>query len=93
MQADRAINSIELENGKNTVDPVEINSSFRAFYESLYRSEYPDNTQIQSKFLDQLDIPIMTDEDKLELDKHLSIEEMSEAVQSMRSGKDQMGSL
>lgn len=46
MQSHRAINSIQLQNGDNTVDPVEMNSSFRTFYESLYRSEYPDDTQL-----------------------------------------------
>lgn len=51
------------------MDPVEINSSFRTFYESLYRSEYPDNTQLQSEFLDKLDIPTMIDDDKTKLDK------------------------
>ncbi len=69
------------------MNSVEINSSFRTFYESIYRSEYPDNAQLQSEFLDQLDIPTMMDQDKTELDKHLTVEEMSEVVRSMRSGK------
>ena len=56
MQSDKAINSIQLENGDDTVNPVEINSSFRTFYESLYQSEYLDDTQLQSEFLDNLDI-------------------------------------
>lgn len=87
MQSDRVINSIQLENGNHTVDPVEINSSFRIFYESLYQSEYPDDTQLQSEFLNKLDIPTMTDQDKIGLDKPLTVNEMSEAVRSMRSGK------
>lgn len=71
MQSHRAINSIQLENADHTEDPVEINSSFRTFYESLYRSEYPEDTQLQSQFLDKLDIPTMADHDKIKLDKRL----------------------
>lgn len=87
MQSHRAINSIQLENGDHTVDPVEINSSFRAFYESLYRSEYPNDTQLQSEFLDKLDIPTMTDHDKTKLNKRLTVDELSEAVRNIKSGK------
>ena len=57
------------------------------FYESLYQSEYPENTQSQIEFLDQLDIPTITDQDKTELDKLFTVKEMLEAVQNMRSGK------
>ncbi len=37
--------------------------------------------------MNQSDIPTMTDQDKTELDKHLTTDKMPEAVQSMRSGK------
>lgn len=57
------------------------------FYESLYQSDCPDNTQLQSEFLDKLDIPTMPEHDKTKLDKRLTDDEISEAVRNMKSGK------
>lgn len=39
IQKDRAINSIILEDGKELVDPIEINTAFKNYYEDLYKSE------------------------------------------------------
>lgn len=44
-------------------------------------------TQLRSEFLDKLDIPTMTDHGKTKLDKRLTVDEMSEAVHNMKSGK------
>ena len=51
IQAERAINSVETMSGDVTTDPIEINATFRNFYELLYKSEYTGTTQ--QAFLDQ----------------------------------------
>ncbi len=53
-QTDRAINSIRTPQGILTIDPLEINTCFKDFYESLYRSECNQDLDTQETFLDQL---------------------------------------
>lgn len=51
MQSDRSIKSVQLEKSDHTVDPAEIKSSFKTFYESLHQSAYPEDTQLRSEFV------------------------------------------
>ena len=60
---------------------------FRDYYERLYSSEIDEGTLVQSPFLDSLTIPKLSDEESLNLEKVLSLEEISEAMKSMTSGK------
>ena len=87
IQTNRVINSIKLEDGKNLLDPVEINTAFTNYYENLYKSAYPDSPEKQNEFLEQLQFPNLNEEVKTKLDKHLCIKELSDVLQSMNSGK------
>lgn len=89
VQTDRAINSVKLQDGKILIDPSEINTAFKEFYEDLYKSEYSplNSSGKQKEFLDKLHFPTLTEEAKTDLDKHLCVEELSEAMKGLSSGK------
>lgn len=73
--------------GDLTTDPMEINATFRDFYELLYKSEYAGVTQQQEAFLDQLQFQSLSEDEKKELDGALTVEDFSEAMNSMNSVK------
>uniref|UniRef100_A0A3B3YM34 Reverse transcriptase domain-containing protein n=1 Tax=Poecilia mexicana TaxID=48701 RepID=A0A3B3YM34_9TELE len=87
LQTNRAINLIKLNNGENLVDPISINDAFAKYYQNLYTSQYPDNTNKQKHFLDQLQFPTLSEESRKNLDEKLSVEELKMALSHMNSGK------
>ena len=87
IQTDRAINSLALENGVNIVDPLEINNTFKLYFENLYESEFTNDLEKQDNFLDKLKFPEVSEGTRSELERNLSLKELSEALQSMSSGK------
>ncbi len=87
MQTDRAINLTKTEDGKNLIDPVEINAAFTNYYKELYKSEYTDNPEKNNNFLNQLRFPTLTEKAEINLEKQLCIEELIEALKGMSSGK------
>uniref|UniRef100_A0A3B5R0Z3 Reverse transcriptase domain-containing protein n=1 Tax=Xiphophorus maculatus TaxID=8083 RepID=A0A3B5R0Z3_XIPMA len=87
MQAERTINSIKSKLDILTTDPSEINENFREFYKNLYKSEYSGNKDTQAAFLNQLKFKTLLEEEKTTLDSPLTIEDLSEAIDSMNSGK------
>lgn len=87
MQSERAINSITSTAGNLTMDPVEINNSFRDFYKLLYESENNGNKEAQTTFLDQLQFRTVSDGEKKKLDSPITAEELCEAMGNMNSGK------
>lgn len=86
MQAERTINSITTMSGDLTTDPIEINATFRNFYELLYKSEYAGATQ-QQTFLDQLQFQSLSGDEMEVLDRALTVEDLYDAMSSMNSGK------
>ena len=71
-QAERVITHIEDDEGKMTVDPMEINGAFRHYYENLYCSEGIYNLDIQSDFLGKHDIPQIPEGTRDSLDGHIT---------------------
>lgn len=86
MQTERAINSIVTSSGNITTDPMAINNSFREFYEQLYSSECDDSVE-QDIFFDQFQYQTLTEDAKKDLDRDLTKEEISKAIQDISSGK------
>lgn len=88
MQSERTINSIKLKSGNLTMDPIEINNHFRDFYQQLYESEYKANNKtVQKLFLDQLQFETISEDEKTALDSPLTMEDLSEAIGDINSGK------
>lgn len=87
IQSERTINSIMTCSGNLSTDPLEINNNFREFYENLYRSECSQTAEERDTFLDRLQFRTLTEDAKKELDADLTTEEISQAIQSINSGK------
>lgn len=62
-QTERSINYIEAPNGKNIVNPEEISETFRVYYERLYSSECSSDLDEQTNFLNDLNIPKLSEEE------------------------------
>lgn len=78
----RLIHSIKNTYDTITTDPLEINATYKSFYSSLYKSEFPtDNTKI-NKFLQNLSNPVIDTNTARQLDLPLSLEEVSNAIKA-----------
>lgn len=91
IQAERTINSIMTASGNLTLDPLEINATFRDFYESLYKSKYTNLEQQQEIFLDRLQFLMLSRDERETLDSMLMAEDLCDAISSMNSGKSPDG--
>lgn len=87
LDTEKTINAITNEKGDITNIPREINQTFVSFYNKLYQSEYPANSINQNIFLDNLEIPSISEETKLELDKKLDATDINAAICNMKGGK------
>ncbi len=87
LESDRAINSIRNEQGELSTDPTEIINTFVLYYKTLYNSDCPVDLANQNSFLDKLDIPHIPEESKTELEKELSLDDISHAITNMKGSK------
>lgn len=87
IQSERAINGIITQSGKIIHGPLDINNTFKEFYQSLYRSECSPMSAYRDTFLDQLQFKTLTEEVKVDLDKDITMEEILQAIKSINSGK------
>lgn len=86
-EAERAISSIELPDGRISVDPLEINDNFASFYQLLYTSEASDSIGDRVAFLSELKIPQISEEHKSQLEGTLTVGEIADAISSMKGAK------
>lgn len=79
----------QINNVSNTTvtDPVEINATYKSFYSSLYKSEFPVDTTKMNQFLANLENPTIDSDRAKELDAPLSLEELCFAITAMQSNK------
>lgn len=87
IHTERAINMIKSEDGRQLIDPDEINTSFANYYENLYKSECPNGLDDQNRFLDRLNFPTITEEANRNLETKLTVEELLHALMGMNSGR------
>lgn len=87
LQASRTINNILTVSGDLSSDPTEINITFAKFYQSLYTSETTGDYTHQTAFLDDIQSPSLSDEAIEQLDSSLTVEELHEAIVSLKGGK------
>ena len=78
---------ITSKDGKQLIDPDEINISFADYYENLYKSECPHGVDDRNRYLDRLNFPIITEEARLNLEEKLTIEELLQALMGMNCGR------
>ena len=82
-----SINAVKSANGTIHTDPVEINSTFAAFYSSLYTSEINFKNDSCFNFLNSVQLHQLSDQECISLETPLSLSELQKALQTMNSGK------
>ncbi len=83
----RPIPQIRNRSQKLTMDPKEINDTFKEYYTNLYSSEFPEDTSNMLMFLDGLNIPKMYLEQKENLEQPINLQEVIDSINAMQSSK------
>ena len=66
-------------------DPTKINSEFSSFYFNLYKSQPPSDTSVMESFINNLDIPTISEEMAVSLDEPLKLEEITSCISLTQS--------
>ena len=82
-QASRAIHSIKSDDGTLWTDPEKINKCFAVFYERVYQSQGEPDPDEMETFFENLDLPKLSAESSLSLDKELNSKEIMEVISSL----------
>lgn len=69
------------------MNPLEINATFRSFYSSLYKSEFPTDNTNMNEFPQNFVNPLIDSNTAKQLDSPLSLEELSNSIKAMQSKK------
>jgi len=72
---------------KLTADPANINLEFSLFYSNLYKSEPPPDTLVMESFFNNLEIPTVSRESAENLDRPLSVQEITLCISLMQNNK------
>lgn len=70
-----------------TIDPKKINDEFKDFYTSLYTSENTADYSHLDSFFNSLDIPTVHPDSVNDLERNITVEELTTTVKSMQCGK------
>lgn len=85
--ASRLIPQIKDEHGLLISDPKHINDVFVSHFISLYTSSSPTDTSPMTAFLNDLEMPSLSDDDATTLEQDLEIEEITDAIMAMQNRK------
>lgn len=84
----QTIGSVIDNHGKQFFDTLNINNTFKSFYENLYKSEQqPDSLNKMDAFFSSLNLPCLSEEQKSTLDAPISKKEVLNAIKGLQSGK------
>lgn len=87
-RASQIIESILDGSGTCSSDYKLINDTFRKFYAKLYQSEQASNAKtLMEAFFSELDLPIISQDQKSKLNAPISAAELREAIQLLQTGK------
>lgn len=76
-----------ISNGQTLLDPIEINNAFKGYYEEFYKAQASIKLDNISIFLNKIVITIILEDDRVHLNSKFTIEEIGQAIDSMKSGK------
>lgn len=85
--ASRLIPQIRTISQSLTIDPIEINDTFRDFYFNLYTSSAPHDKASMMTFLDNINFPQVDTEAKDSLEETVKLQEVVDSIRKMQSGK------
>lgn len=81
------IPSVENDGGVLVTDTAEINETFRLFYQNLYTSQCTSDEVDLDNFLSMVDLPSLSEEEQKYIGGDITLEEVQQAIKSLRSGK------
>ena len=81
LQTERAITSLINQDGESIIDPIIITDAFRRYYENLYTCGRDPELPDQKIFLENINFPKISTEDRLLL------EDISSTIKCLKSGK------
>lgn len=80
-------NILAIKSPHTLTEPGEINSAFKAFYSTLYKSEVTLDPNTGKNFFHGLDLPYLSRQEAKGLNSPISLEELREALVNMKKGK------
>lgn len=86
-EAARQIGGITDKNGDLVTNHKEINNVFKDFYEELYRSEGQMDVNKARVFFEHLNLPKLSEENMRDLERPITLEELSKTIKLLPSGK------
>lgn len=86
-ESSKTINQIEDERGCITQNPKEINETFKKFYVNLYESESPEDPSTIDTFLNNIDLPKLSQDKQRYLDSPFTSKEIENALATLQSNK------
>lgn len=81
------IPAITAANGKITINPQSINTTFSSFFENLYKSDINFKYTTCNSFLENLDLPHIPQADQDELEAPLTLDELHRALKDLNKSK------
>ena len=87
LESDRTIHKIKSEQGTPLTSLKDINNRFKEFYEVLYSSKTNAAPGDMEHFLDQINLPSLTQRDNNLLNKDITITEIIETIKTLNGGK------
>lgn len=70
-----------------TIDPQEVNNTFKEYCSKLYTSEFPQDTSYMLEFLENLNVPKITQDQSRDLERPFDNQEIENSIKGMQSGK------
>lgn len=86
-RASRLIPAIKSEKGEVLKTPLDINKRFKEYYESLYSSEVKPSPEDLDRFFGSIEMPVLPNEDREDLDRPISQSEIKIAIDNMASSR------
>lgn len=87
MEEKNQINEITTKSGKLTSNQKEINNEFKDFYAGLYSSEVGNEPNLIDLFFKDLPMPLVSQKDKEDLEKPISLEEIRRAIKGLQGSR------
>ena len=82
----KTLHRIRIKN-EETTDPIRIRNHITAYYKDLYTSKRESDDESQEHYLENIAIPKLSQELKDELDKEVTLVEISKALKDLKSNK------
>lgn len=87
IDSERTIHKIKTKGGTHFIASKDINQCFKDFYSKLYSSNTDLDPQVMDTFLRKCNLPRLSPEDKASLNKDISLEELKNTINTLKSGK------